>query len=129
MKRQGSHPPPEGGNEGTRGPGGTDNAGDRSAPGIPSRRVRVSRLRLFGKANAGPASPCTDPPQFVRYLRYAAYVLAIAIAAAVTIKALYGATPRPEEGQVSGLYDRTGPEAVERLGADQRGLLRTRMVV
>lgn len=45
-------------------------------------------MRLIGRANAPPACPCTDPPRFIRYLRYATYVLAIAIVAAVTIKAL-----------------------------------------
>ena len=83
-------------------------------------------MRLIGNANAGPTSPCTAPPRFARYLRYAAYVLAIAIVAAVTIKATYRVTQRPEEGQASVLYDAAGPEAVERLGAGLPGLLRTR---
>lgn len=126
MERRGSHPSPEGGNEGTREPGTTDRVGGRSAPGISNRRVQVSRLRLVGKANAGPACPGSDAPRFLRYLRHATYVLAIAIVAAVTVMALYGATQRPEEGQAPGIDDRAGQEAVERFGADLRGLLRER---
>ena len=126
MERRGSHPSRGDGNEGTREPGTTDRVGGRSAPGISNRRVQVSRLRLIGKANAGPACLGTDPPRFLRYLRHATYVLAIAIVAAVAVKALYGATQRPEEGLAPGLYDRARQEAVERFGADLRGLLRER---
>ena len=54
------------------------------------------------------------------------YVLALAIVAAVSIKALDGATQRSEEGQTSGFYDHTRPEPVQRLEADLRAGLQTK---
>jgi hypothetical protein len=120
MRREGSHPHPEGRGEGAGELGGAESTSHRSPPGGRNRRIWVSRLRLIGKRNAGPPRPCTDPPRFVRYLRYAIYVLAIAIVAAVTIKSLHGATRSPEAGQGPGPHDSTRPEAVERLGVDLR---------
>ena len=98
---------------------------DYPAPDISNRRVWVGRLPPIGEANAGPPYRCTDPLRFIRYLRYATYVLAIAIAAAVVSTSVYGAAQRPEEGQASGFYDRTGPESVEHLEAHPRGLFQT----
>jgi hypothetical protein len=126
VSRQGSHPHPEGWDEGSSDWSRIAKRVDRFPPGIPSRRVRVSRLRLVGRRKAGSACPCTDPPRLVRYLRYVTYVLAIAIVTAVAIKDLYGATQPAEEGQVPGLHDSRETEATEPLGRDLRRLLRTR---
>ena len=123
MKRRGSYSPLEDGEDRTRQPGRTAGVGDHSARGITSRRIRVSRLRLIGRVNAGSAAPCADPPRIARYLRYALYVLAIAIAAAVTIKALYRVTQRAEEGQVSAVYGPAEPVAAEPLGAGRARVL------
>ena len=105
-----------------------DDVADRCAPAMSNQRVRVGRLRLIGRANAGRACPCTDPLRLVRHLRHAVYVLAIAIVVAAAVKAFYDGVPRLTEGHTPGLYDRTGPEAGERLGADLQGLLRTAML-
>jgi hypothetical protein len=126
VSRQGSHPHPEGRDAGSRNRGRIAKRVDRFPPGIPSRRVRVSRLRLVGRRKAGSACPCTDPPRLVRYLRYIMYVLAIAIVTAVAIKELYGATQPAEEGRVPGLHDSRETEGMEPLGRDLRRLLRTR---
>lgn len=92
-----------------------------SARRVSSRRIRISRLRLTGQAKPAPAWPCTEPPRFIRYLRYAVYTLALAIVAAVTIEAVHLATRRPPEGQAAGLHDRTSLEAVESREGDLRG--------
>lgn len=98
-----------------------DGVGDRCARRMWGQRVRVRRLRLIGRADAG---RCTDPPRLVHHLWHAVYVLAAAIVAP-TVQAFYHGVQRPTEGHTPGRYHRTGPEAGERPGADLQGLLRT----
>lgn len=100
----------------------TDGVGSRSAPGTPRGRVRVSHLRLIGNGSRWRAGACVDPPRFVRYLRLAAYTLAIAVVAVVAIMALVAAIQRPNERQA--WSDRDRPEAEARLEGHRRGLPR-----
>lgn len=100
-------------------------AGERTTREAFTRDIRVRRLRLIGGATAPQACPCTDPPRLIRYLRYATYVLAIAIFIAVSAQEAYGAAPHPPGGPTTEACDPGAPEGPRRLDVASRPPLRT----